>query len=525
MKCFIFIDSYVSFQRFFETEAFSGVEERYDVLYVFVKTRKFNKTAVRNSIGSDKNITWIKYDEARFEMWQELFNISCFLNKDLSESFAIRSQESFKINPKKMDRVNIYSNYESYTKYRNDMETKMGLKPDIIKLLLVHRPDFFILPSSLLDYITDDVLQISNYFNIPTLLLVAGWDNLSSKGLLYHKPSLVGVWGEQSKRHAISIQRMLPERVRIIGAPHYDFFLNNDAFDPTDFRDKLKIPPSIKVILFAGTFRLFDETQLLKIIDDAIESGELPPLHIIYRPHPYRLRREIEEDFFSISWKHITFDPQSLELYTKKTSFLDKIKDFRKAPFYEFDYLKKLYLSVDMTISPMSSVLLESMIFGRPILAIAFSDNKHSWSADKVSRMHHFNELYDNGDVLICQDVTKFLEFIKKLYYYSEDKDLCQRLIKFSNYFVQLGDGKYGQKLLNELDLLHHIDSHKPIYFDTNSCGSISFFKNPKTFLLIKILLISYYKKYLFSILSIPRRFNDLIEKGGKFFRRYIGIS
>ena len=99
---------------------------------------------------------------------------------------------------------------------------------------------------------------------------VTGWDNLSSKGLLYHKPAMMGVWGEQNRTHGITIQDMPAERVHVVGAPHYEYFRNPPAVNVAESRKALGLPPEGLLILFAGTMRLFDETDFLKEIDAKI---------------------------------------------------------------------------------------------------------------------------------------------------------------------------------------------------------------------------------------------------------------
>lgn len=500
MNGLIFIYSNEIYLRFIESEVFSDIEKNYNITYVLVKSQYLSQELEKSSGLLNKKIVWINFIPDRFTMWNEFFDISCSLNKNESPSFLVRYQELSRENPDRYQRIDKLSSVESYKVYREKIEEQMGFHAGILKTILLEQPDFIIIPSSILDLVTDDILQITDYLKIPTFLLVSGWDNLSSKGLLYRKPSIVGVWGEQSKRHAIEIQKMREDQVFVIGSPHYEIYREETGLPMEKYQLNINKPPNEKIALFAGTFRLFDETQLLQEIDDAIESGNLPQIHLIYRPHPYRANRSDEKDFFDHSWRHITFDPQLAKIYSQTKKGIKCASDCKS--FYEIGYLRYLYQTVDMVISPMSTVLLEAMMFGRPILAIAFNDQKHSWSADKVSRMYHFKELYENEDILVCRKRDEIFAKIRQLCINSEDFELSNRLKNFSEYFVTQRDPIYSKKLLLYVNSFFSKSDQK-----TNTDKK---FTNGKNFrrkiyenlLLSDLLLISYYKNIKFKCLK-----------------------
>ena len=159
----------------------------------------------------------------------------------------------------------------------------------------------------------------------------------------------------------------------------------------------------------------------------------------------------------------------------------------------------------------MSTILLEGMIFGRPILAVAFNDQKHSWSADKVSRMHHFKEIYENPDILICRDRDEMFTKILQLYLNSDNIDLCNRLKKFYKYFVNLDGPTYSEKLSLELNnfLIKRYDLSS-----SDTLQKQRGKKRPENSVRLHLtgqLLLSYLKNYyyflktsLFFILNIP---------------------
>jgi len=202
MKGFVFIYGSEVILRFWASGAFKALEACHDLTYVVLRSEEQLTEALLSEFTTlnRQRVKWVNYYPERFRRWQELFNASCILYEDKSPSFAVRNQEMFQSESNRRARLENLARPGIYEKHRDKMERYMGLHPDILTLTLHERPDFFVLPSALLDYIADDVLQIVEKLAIPTLFLVSGWDNLSSKGLLYHQPTMMGVWGEQSKR-------------------------------------------------------------------------------------------------------------------------------------------------------------------------------------------------------------------------------------------------------------------------------------------------------------------------------------
>lgn len=454
MKGFVFLYGSEILLRFVQTGAFKALEENFDITYVALESSVFMKDGgVEKSLGEGLgNVDWIPFHSERFEKWVELFDISCIRFRDLSTSFQIRQQETARDWPLRAKRLRKLAQPDRYDRHRKTVESYMGLNPDILRLTLSHHPDFFILPSALLDYLTDDVLQLSNALGIPTLMLVAGWDSLSSKGLIYHHPTMTGVWGEQTKHHAIEIQRLNAEDVYLVGAPQYEKFHRDPALEKMSLREMHGLPAKKPLILFAGSFRTFDETELLQRVEEAIALGLLPDLHVIYRPHPWRSARKVEENFLDYKWNHVTMDPDVVKTYQaeKKLGIEASPDDF----LFRLTHLTQLYQAVDAVISPMSTVLLEALMFSLPTMAVAFGDGKHSWSADKGSQMAHFEEFLELPEVIVCRDKTRFFNDLSSLlssikgqsngktgkqleyFLYRDDKSYSDRVLELTNKMI-----------------------------------------------------------------------------------------
>ena len=463
-KGFVFIYGSEVVLRFITTDAFSVLERTFDITYVVLRSSELvGEGQLEGGEGSiRRKVRWIPFDGERTRRWSELFDVSCIYYKERSSSFQVRYEEQARQNPARMAHLETLAQPGVYEEHRAALEQEMGLHPDILELVVRERPDFFVLPSALLDYLTDDVLLIAQALAIPTLMLVLGWDNLSSKGLIYHQPALLGVWGEQSRRHAVEVQGVPPERVQVIGAPQYEDFYPDSSVDRSALRTRLGVPPVGRLIVFAGTFRLFDETEVLKQIDNAIEAGVLPAMHVFYRPHPWRVSRLSEDNFLDHSWRHVTMDPEMVDTYGvakdgKETVTPDNFM-------FRLNHLAGVYQAADAVVSPMSTMLLEALLFGLPTMAVAFGDGKHSWSADKVSRMLHFKELYEVQGLIVCRRRDDIFRQLDELISRIGDDAFSATLRNSTGYFVHRDGQSYAERVVPLVEMMLNAAQSPPAY-------------------------------------------------------------
>jgi len=197
-------------------------------------------------------------------------------------------------------------------------------------------------------------------------------------------------------------------------------------------------------------------------MDHAIESGALPAMHVIYRPHPWRAKRQQEENFFHLPWSHVFMDPQMIDTYgeTKEKGVTLGPESF----LYRMEHLTQLYQTVDCVISPMSTVLLEALLFGLPTMAVAFGDRKHSWSADKVSRMLHFKELYEVPGIIVCRDRVDFFRDVCQLVSQIYNGALRTALRQSTNYFVYQDDRCYADRVASLVETMLSCIKSQPAY-------------------------------------------------------------
>ena len=346
-----------------------------------------------------------------------------------------------------INRWNIYSiilgNDILFPLFSYFYKKQLVVEPSLKAMVADVAPDLIIFPSNAFDPICNDVVRICENLEIPSLMLIDNWDNLSSKTVLYYKPTYLGVWGEQSKEHALSIHGYSANNVFIIGTPRFEVYKKNV---------KLNSHFNFPYILFVGCAIPFDEISALEAIDQILEKHNDPlcPLKIVYRPHPWRQKR-IKEDINKLSsFSNVVLDPQVEDVFNSKRG-----EGAEAGIGYqpELTYYPSLIKNASCIVGPLTTMLIESLIVGKPTFAIAFNDNIHFTSPGNAHKYFlHFENLEMLDNINICNNKEIFEYEIYKFLNQGFD---VEKTHKYENknlsYFVENSSTSYHTRLNNTI--------------------------------------------------------------------------
>lgn len=407
----VFLPNTNEVQRFVVTGAFTGLAATRQLHYVLPAEEA---DAIRQAVPAitAENSTTLAVPPERFEKWTEIFQAACVHYAHLSPSFAIRA--GLEVNPAWRDEWAALTP-ETREALHDAFDTSVASMlagteplPAILDLLARYTPVYCIVPTSLLDLFCNEVVRACETAEVPCVLLQSGWDNMSSKGRVYGRKPFLGCWGPQSRSHAVTLQRIPRKRIALLGAAQYEFLAPAPAAEVQTLRESLGVIGDERLILFGGSFRQFDETTALRGLEQAIADGRLPRARVVYRPHPWRASRRHEQSFFDFEWSHVVFDPAMRERYLREQAEPGYLK--RRGPMFDMAYLSALLSAADAVISPMSTLLIESLILDKPTLAIAYSDGKHRYTPDVTAQTTHVAELRDSPALRWCHEADRMID-------------------------------------------------------------------------------------------------------------------
>jgi hypothetical protein len=331
----------------------------------------------------------------------------------------------------------LFSNRHIYRFAYNRLRARSRVNTSIASAIASTSPDLVIFPSSSFDPEAYSITAASKASGVPTLFLVDNWDNLSSKTILVEKPDYVGVWGEQSVEHAITIQGINEESVFPIGTPRYDdyFKLRNVAL-PSLFE--------LPYILFVGTALAFDEASVLKKLDSFVnDSDRSGKLIIVYRPHPWRQGTDTID---GLNLRNVMVDPQVRAQYFKG----EHSDTFQP----DLTYYPNLIKNALFVVGGLTSMLIETTILYKKYVALVHDDGKNITSQHNA-RIYFTHcegiEIMDN--ILFCDDLSSLDAILSELCQDSvvrNPKELDAR----RQYFLYHDGGSYQERLER---LCHHV--------------------------------------------------------------------
>lgn len=448
-KILIFIEIDVVLRHFIANETFKELENSHNVIYVFNKDRYglLENKIVKDNIPSTKILT-TDIKRERQGRWFLLYIIALLRQQGKGKHYEARVRNEIKrIGKRNFILAKLGGLPFIYNLIRRIFILKLGIHRDVEKIILREKPDLILHPSLLNGYFINELFRIRSKYKIPLIILMNSWDNPAGRAFCTGSPDKLVVWGEQTKRHAKKYMLLKEHQIECFGAAQFEVY----KIPPAQSRDELgkyfNVDAENKILLYAGAGGAKYETVYLQLLEKFIDEGLMPNCKVIYRPHPWRGKlAKGEKDFFSINWKHIVMDPTMKDFYNSTIRDSDgrmNLADYRIS--------NKLLTLADAVISPLSTMLIESLIKGKPVLAFFPNKDQDSWlSIDEI----HFSEFLNLKDVNTCFKEKDFYMSCKNLFNQIGNKAISSKLKNHSEFFVTKKSNSYGIQLKHLVDKL-----------------------------------------------------------------------
>jgi hypothetical protein len=206
-----------------------------------------------------------------------------------------------------------------------------------------------------------DIVKAAKRAGVPTVLAVASWDHLSSKGLIRVPTDTIIVWNEIQKQEAEQFHDIGSARIVVTGAQPWDrWFERQPSTTPSEFRRKVVLPEDRDFVLFVGSTASISapdaELEFVREWIAALRASEFPEvrdLGVLVRPHPYNPGRWIDAELSDLGgvaiWPRAGANPVDED---DRTDYFDSM--FHAAAVVGIN----------------TSAMIESAIVGRPVLTV-----------------------------------------------------------------------------------------------------------------------------------------------------------
>lgn len=229
-----------------------------------------------------------------------------------------------------------------------------------------------------------DIVRAARWLDIPSVLPVFSWDNLTNKGLLRDPPDMVTVWNDAQRQEAEAMHRVPRDRIVVTGATAYDhWFAWQPTRDGAPFREEIGLPADGPLLLYlcSSPFIAPDEVAFVRrwlaAVRDALDP-RVGDSAVLVRPHPQNAHQ----------WRDVDLGDARATVWPRAGA--DPVDPRSRAVYHDSIH------HADAVVGINTSAQIESAILGRPVLTVldAHFDATQSGTL-------HFHHLADEDGMLI----------------------------------------------------------------------------------------------------------------------------
>lgn len=408
VKVLVFIDHDIVCRHFVLNGALAEVVRNVHVRFVFPAGRKRLKSSPEElPLGAP--FVSIAVDPHRQQTWRWLLYADQLKFRRGPHESAIRRIRWATLGWKAATLLTLAGWPVGASIFRKIVAERLDRYPngELADLLTREKPDVIFHPSVLDGVFINDLVAEGKRQNIPVVVAMNSWDNPSTKRAVVGHPDKLLVWGPQSREHAIQFIGAPSNKVVEFGAAQFDVFNEAPRVDRAGFCAALGIDPSRKIVLFAGSNAQTDEGAALDALDDAVESGLAGPITVVYRPHPWGGGGQSGALLAGRTWRHVVVD-------IGMRGYLENLaKGDTSMTLPDYHDTHDLLCSVDAVVSPLSTILLEGAMHGKPV-AIYLPEGGDS-ALSKMIPLLHFEEFFALNDLSIARSRDELIGMLPML--------------------------------------------------------------------------------------------------------------
>ena len=455
MKILVFIETDVVVRHFVFSNAFEKLHNYHEVVYIFPNGDKRLGQISPNDLklGNCRRIK-LKPNNKRLKLWRIRFFVEKLRYK---KGISIKVIRQWRKDFKEGNPIYAFFLYrffglplifKIFTIFVNTLISK-NQNYGMLEILAKEKPDMLIHPSVLEGIYIDDVVFYGNKIKKPVVIIMNSWDNPLTKRSVVNKDYFLLVWGKQTKSHALKYMGLKEDKVIEFGSAQFDIYYKKEKVKKNLSLKSNNSKENLKTLLYAGSSKYADEFSHLLLIDSAITNGLLPKLNVIYRPHPWGGCGYRGYRFKNYKFKNIIYDKNMISYISR-----DFEKDHSKF-LPNLELTKDLLMNVDIVLSPLSTILLESMILGKIPICFMAEDEKQAKHFHMVKRSPHFEEILSNKNVIILNNKDFLIEAIYEGLQKSSSDIVLEELKKDSEFFISKFPKSYNQRLLEFVNQIY----------------------------------------------------------------------
>jgi len=183
------------------------------------------------------------------------------------------------------------------------VQAHIPLDATIVRQFQEDRPDVVFASPFICEHPREaDYIRAAIALKIPTVVAVASWDNLTTKGTFHAIPDMVLVWNNALLEEAVRIHDVPREKIIVTGAPTFDFWFDTKpSTSRVSFCREVGLNPDKPFLVYlcsSTSITLEGERSFVEELAANLRAQpDADQVQILVRPHP--LNAHIWEGFQS----------------------------------------------------------------------------------------------------------------------------------------------------------------------------------------------------------------------------------
>lgn len=321
---------------------------------------------------------------------------------------------------------------------------RLGSDPEFGRLLDVERPDAvvysFMIPAGY------DALKEARRRGVPQWLMVASWDNPTSKGPMAVAPDHVLVWSEQMRHEMREFHEVPDARTSVTGVLYFDHYFRPEKLQTrTEFCRATGIPEDRRILHFAtGDSAIMKcNSAFIRILHRLVQSGELgQPCHLLVRVSP-KDRFDLYKEFEGLPNLTVQYPLGKGAVYGGHKWMPEQGEEFERASTIK---------NSDVILSVSSSMVLDASCFDVPTINLAYDAGQPARAWESVERFYqytHARPVLEEGATHVVKNDVELVAALKLALVEPQNKRaerqaLLRRLVQFT-------DGRSDERVAAEL--------------------------------------------------------------------------
>ncbi len=153
----------------------------------------------------------------------------------------------------------------------------------------------------------------------------------------------------------------------------------------------------------------------------------------------------LEGDFYDYDFKHIKMDP-SIEDHYRRCRHEKNYK--QKSFVYNYNEFPQFLSELDFVITSYSTMGIESLTMGKPVMLTAFPDPTFHYSFDKLELYEHHNCWEKYNHIVVCEDFKNLLSAFNDCSKMIRNSAVEQELKEQVKFVAYADEKTYSERLL-----------------------------------------------------------------------------